>query len=89
MKDFEKEGSLTFNDLHRLAGPEAVRRSIEQATYPDGTNWQAVVDRLSRLSLFEYERARQGEAKALKIRLATLDKEVSKARRVNRRTTQP
>jgi len=45
-----------------------------------GDDLTAEIKRLAALSLLEYDRAREGAAKALKVRVGTLDKEVYQAR---------
>ncbi|MEA1048582.1 DUF3631 domain-containing protein [Lamprobacter modestohalophilus] len=69
-----------FNDLHRLEGIEAVRAQLAQPE-PIPETLEATVERLARLSPLEYDRVREDEAKRLKVRAATLDKEVYRARK--------
>lgn len=69
-----------FNDLHRLEGIEVVRAQLAHPEQVDET-LEATVARLARLSPLEYDRVREEEAKRLKVRAATLDKEVYRARK--------
>ena len=64
-----------FNDLYQLEGPGTVKQQIENANPPQETDEQAY-DRLAKLSLADYDRAREAEAKRLGIRPPTLDAEV-------------
>lgn len=52
----------------------------EAGTGSGGDDWRAAVERLASLSPVEYDRAREAEAKALGVRVGTLDAEVSKMR---------
>ncbi len=68
-----------FNDLHQLEGLKTVKEQVENASQPTETDERAY-DRLAKLSLADYDRARESEAKRLKIRTQTLDAEVNKRR---------
>lgn len=80
-----------FNDLARLAGPEAVMTCIETATTPapasptgnEASDYplEAVIERLSKLSPLHYDQVRRQEARALGVRPATLDAAVRDARK--------
>jgi len=88
-----KDGDTDFNDLARLAGPEAVAASIEAATVPADQipssaepsppdyQFDAVIQRLSKLSPLQYDQVRKQEAKALSVRPVTLDAVVRDARK--------
>lgn len=68
-----------FDDLMECRGLEAVRRCVELATTP-GEAIKAVTKCLSALPVIHYDQTRKAEAHRLGIRVATLDKEVIKAR---------
>ena len=68
-----------FNDLHQLEGLNAVKTQIENATTPKETDTEAF-NRIAKLSLADYDRCREDEAKRLKIRVGTLDAEIQKLR---------
>jgi putative DNA primase/helicase len=68
-----------FNDLHQLQGLAIVKDQIENAGVPEETDDQSF-ERLANLPPAQYDRCRENEAKRLKIRVATLDGEVSKRR---------
>jgi putative DNA primase/helicase len=79
-----------FNDLARLAGPEAVMRCIEAATSPtpvpsenEAPDYplEAVIERLAKLTPLQYDQVRRLEAKTLGVRPATLDAAVKDARK--------
>ncbi|RII26682.1 MAG: DNA primase [Geobacter sp.] len=76
-----------FNDLAKLAGAEAVKVCIEDATpvapilTPQDNPWVSAIDRLAKLSPHEYDRTRKEEAKKLGVRPATLDNAVKAAQR--------
>jgi putative DNA primase/helicase len=84
-----------FNDLDRLAGPEAVRASIDAAAMPVAVEeipssvppeppdfpFDTVIQRLSKLSPLQYDQVRKQEAKALSVRPVTLDAVVREARK--------
>jgi len=77
-----------FNDLARLSGLETVKGCIEAADMPPSeavtvckvNTLDEAVQRLAALSPMEYDRIRKREAKALGIRIGTLDAEVKEAR---------
>ncbi|WP_298439196.1 DUF3631 domain-containing protein [Geobacter sp.] len=85
------ENDTDFNDLARLARPEAVKDCIEAATTPAPASpsetvppdypLEAVIERLSKLSPLQYDQVRRQEAKALGVRPATLDAAVKDARK--------
>jgi putative DNA primase/helicase len=68
-----------FNDLHKLEGLDTVKTQIENATMPTESDTEAF-DRLAKLPPADYDRCRDGEAKRLRIRAATLDAEIQKRR---------
>jgi len=79
-----------FNDLARLAGPEAVKACIEAAAMPEPSEedpsyadypLDAVIHRLSRLSPLQYDQVRRKEAKELGVRPSTLDAVIREARK--------
>lgn len=84
------DGATDFNDMTVHRGLEAVERAIAGANAPganraaaskaDAKDWRAAVERLSKLSAIDYDRAREAEAQALGVRVTTLDKEVEKLR---------
>ncbi len=83
------DGATDFNDLHRHAGPEAVRACIERAATATPETGQAVpsdveiadtVARLAKLSPIKFDRVAKDEAKKLGCTLEALKKEVRKAR---------
>ena len=88
-----KDDDTDFNDLARLAGPEAVAACIEAAVVPADEipssaepsppdyQFDAVIQRLSKLSPLQYDQVRKQEAKALSVRPATLDAVVRDARK--------
>lgn len=88
-----KDGDTDFNDLARLAGPEAVAACIEMAaepadqipsdaeSSPPDYQFDAVIQRLSKLSPLEYDQIRKQEAKVLGVRPVTLDAVVKDARK--------
>ncbi|GHT96337.1 hypothetical protein FACS1894116_13300 [Betaproteobacteria bacterium] len=91
------EGATDFNDLAQARGPEAVARCVSYAldvqqdtpTTPPDEAPAPTEDRLAslaRLSRVEYDRTREAEARAMGIRVGTLDKEVS-GRRHEQSTT--
>jgi len=59
---------------------EAVQNALNEAKKPEETQAQAVA-RLAALPPLDYDRVREKEAGFLKVRVGTLDKEVSNARR--------
>lgn len=69
-----------LNDLHRLEGLEMVRAQLAHPEQVDET-LEATVARLARLSPLEYDQVREDEAKRIRVRAATLDKEVYQARK--------
>ena len=88
------EKDTDFNDLARLAGPEAVRACIEAATMPAAEAnllpagcepseypLEVVIQRLAKLSPLQYDQVRKKEAQALGVRPATLDAAVKDARK--------
>jgi putative DNA primase/helicase len=87
------EKDTDFNDMARLAGPEAVMTCIEAATIPSEESpspsetestecpLDAVIQRLSQLSPLQYDQVRKKEAKALGVRPITLDAAVKDARK--------
>ena len=88
-----KDDDTDFNDLARLAGPEAVAACIEAAAVPvdqipssaepspPDYQFDAVIQRLSRLSPLQYDQVRKQEAKVLGVRPVTLDAAVQDARK--------
>jgi putative DNA primase/helicase len=85
-----------FNDLARLAGPEAVTACIEAAASPSTTPaeeqpssaaeeseypLETVIQRLAQLSPLQYDQVRKQEARELGVRPATLDASVREARK--------
>ena len=80
-----KDGDTDFNDLARLAEPEAVAACIEVAAVPADEipsvaessppdyPFDAVIQRLSKLSPLQYDQVRKQEAKTLGVRPVTLD----------------
>jgi putative DNA primase/helicase len=86
-----------FNDLARLAGPEAVRACIDGAAMPIPTPTKettqqanhesqenlldAAIQRLAALSPMQYDVVRKAEAKSLGVRPPTLDAAVKEARK--------
>lgn len=86
-----------FNDLARLAGPEAVNACINAAALPTpapaienpsqaesvGTSnpLDAAIQRLAALSPLQYDQVRRTEAKSLGVRPQTLDAEVKAVRK--------
>ena len=68
-----------FNDLHQLQGLNTVKKQIKAATAPEETDTETF-DRLAKLSVADYDRCREREAKRLKIRVATLDAEADSRR---------
>ena len=86
-----------FNDLARLAGPEAVRACIEGAAMPISAPTRettpqanhesqenpldAAIQRLAALSPLQYDQVRKTEAKAFGVRPGTLDAAVKDARK--------
>jgi putative DNA primase/helicase len=91
--DTRNDNDTDFNDMARLAGPEAVMTCIEAATIPSEENpspsatestdypLDAVIQRLSQLSPLQYDQVRKQEAKALGVRPITLDAAVKDARK--------
>ncbi|WP_454742190.1 DUF3631 domain-containing protein [Cupriavidus necator] len=83
----EIEGKVPtdFNDMHALAGLDAVRICIEGAAAPGNltnasigepeTDEQAVA-RLAALTPFQYDRVRNTEAKRMGVQVSTLDRKV-------------
>lgn len=67
------------NDLARTEGPEAVKKIISDAQHPPESD-EETLTRLAKLSLIEYDRLRESEAKRLGIKAGTLDGEVAKRR---------
>jgi putative DNA primase/helicase len=65
-----------------MTGAETVLVAIETAEVfePPPETPEAAAVRLASLSLFEYDRVREAEAKSLEIRVVTLDKEVARIR---------
>jgi putative DNA primase/helicase len=88
-----KDDDTDFNDLARLAGPEALAACIEAAAVPADQipssaessppdyQFDAVIQRLSKLSRLQYDQVRKQEAKELSVRPATLDAVVRDARK--------
>jgi len=88
-----KDGDTDFNDLARMAEPEAVAACIEAAAVPADEipssadpsppdyQFDAVIQRLSKLSPLQYDQVRKQEAKALSVRPVTLDAVVRDARK--------
>ena len=88
-----KDGDTDFNDLARLAEPEAVAACIEAAAVPADEipsaaessppdyPFDAVIQRLSKLSPLQYDQVRKQEAKTLGVRPVTLDAAVRDARK--------
>lgn len=68
-----------FNDLASLEGLGEVKRQIEAADTPKETD-EEIIARLAKLSLLEYERARESAAKQLNCRTSVLDELVGKKR---------
>jgi len=73
-----------FNDLARLAGPEAVKSCIDRAAGlnegDEPQSLEAAIARLAAMPPLEYDRIRKDAAKALGVRPSTLDKAVKDAR---------
>jgi putative DNA primase/helicase len=77
----DKASKLTdFNDLAITEGLDAVHEQIGAAQIPTETDADAFA-RLAALSPAEYDRCRETEAAALRIRVKTLDDEVQRQRR--------
>lgn len=88
-----KDDDTDFNDLARLAEPEAVAACIEAATVPADEipsvaessspdyQFDTVIQRLSKLSPLQYYQVRKQEAKALRVRPVTQDAVVRDARK--------
>lgn len=74
---FKRVGGVTMTA--RAAWAEMVKVALKEmeAAKP---NDEAEVDRLSRLTWFDYERGRSGAAKKLGVRVSVLDKAVKKRR---------
>jgi putative DNA primase/helicase len=68
-----------FNDLAASEGLAAVKKQIGSATVPTETDADTYT-RLAPLAPAEYDRCREQEAKALGVRVSTLDAEVEKLR---------
>lgn len=68
-----------FNDLVLLQGQAALKAQIETAAIPPETDSE-LYERLSQLSLSDYDRVREAEAKRVGIRVSTLDSEVAAVR---------
>ena len=90
------EKDTDFNDLARLAGPEAVAACIAAAASPFTTPVEVqpssaaeaseypleiVIQRLAQLSTLQYDQVRKQEARELGVRPATLDAAVREARK--------
>lgn len=77
-----------FNDMRAALGEKAVQEAIEgaelvpleEANAGLGRNYNAILERLSSLHPFEYERSRENEAEKLSIRVSVLDSEIMKLR---------
>jgi putative DNA primase/helicase len=68
-----------FNDLAVSEGLDAVRQQTDAAQTPSETDADTIA-RLAALSPLEYDRCRDNEAAALRIRVKTLDTEVERFR---------
>lgn len=66
-----------FNDLHALAGLEAVKEQIAASTFPAESD-DELFERLAKLTPAEYDRCRDFVAEERDIRVTTLDQEVKK-----------
>ena len=78
--DNRPEGATDFNDMAVHRGLEAVGHALVNGGDSERPDWRAAVERLAKLPLNEYDYVREAEAKALKVRVSTLDKAVAKAR---------
>lgn len=74
-----------FNDLHQLAGIDAVKAQIDD-TAPQEESDEEILQRLATLPLLEYERQREDAAVALGCRTSILDKLVDANRPKKDRT---
>ena len=72
-------GCTDFNDLASLEGLEAVRRQLENTKSVE-PNPEEILTELAALSSVEYDQCREDQAKALNIRVGTLDKEIARLR---------
>jgi len=67
---------VDFNDIHKEQGLSVVKAAINAARFVD-EDIDTAIKRLSKLKPLEYEQKREGEAKALSIRVSALDKAVN------------
>ncbi len=77
-----QDAGRDWNDVYAASGAEAVCSGIEAARGPEAVpvSFQDEIERLAKMTPIEYDRVRVDCAKALKIRVTTLDNEVEHAR---------